>query len=206
MHTICSSPSRVLKSVESFVGVADEWQTHFGILLRWNSLCLALMNGSVVFLGDFVNWEIADIHIRRKLGLKWSSDATKLVPDDAFEEWMLLDLRSSIVCSTIFPKTVTCIAEKAKQQISARSNKDRDDSPSDHVLRLATQNKFIRKVQGLPPIDNLPVRVMSILCTEWWPSNKTFKHDGSHRPPVTEVSIPLVQEDLGGNVVRGTHG
>jgi hypothetical protein len=91
----CTSSSfslRILEGIESFVCVADEWQTHFRILLGWDRLCLSLVCSGVVFLWNFIDWKIADINVRRKLRLEWCSDATKLVPYDPFEEWVLLDL------------------------------------------------------------------------------------------------------------------
>ena len=84
--------SRILESIEGFVGVTNKRQTHLGIMLGRYGLCLPLMSSRIVLLWNFVDGEIADIDIGRQLGFKRSSDPTELVPDDAPEEWMLLDL------------------------------------------------------------------------------------------------------------------
>lgn len=56
------------------------------------------------------------------------------------------------------------------------------------------------------PVHNLAVRVMWIFGAERRPTDKTFKHDCSYRPPVAAEIITLATEDLRSNVVWGTDG
>ena len=51
------------------------------------------------------------------------------------------------------------------------------------------------------PVDDLLVRLVRGLRTEGRVSNETLKHNGAQRPPVALVSVPLLQENLGRDVV-----
>lgn len=51
--------------------------------------------------------------------------------------------------------------------------------PSDQVFRLSAESDVVGEVQGLPPVDNLPICVMAVFGAERRPSNKTLEHDGS---------------------------
>lgn len=53
----------------------------------------------------------------------------------------------------------------------------------------------------LRPLNNLAVRVDSLLSAEWRPSNQTFEHDGSNGPPITAIVITLARENLRCNVI-----
>lgn len=74
------------------------------------------------------------------------------------------------------------------------------------MLRFTRQIKFLWEVEALPPVNNLTVGIRSVLSTEWWPSNETFEHDSTDRPPITQVGVPLAVEDLRGNVVWCSDG
>ncbi len=162
------------------------------------------MSSASVLLWNLVDREIADICVRRELGLERSSNTTKLVPDDALEEWMLFDLRGTIMCTAFSTKPVVGIAKETTR--SASSKRRACSLLSDHIFCLTTQYQLIWKVQGLAPVDNLAVCVMGVFRTERRPSDKAFEHDSSDRPPVTEIGVSLVQEDLGCNIVRSSHG
>lgn len=47
---------------------------------------------------------------------------------------------------------------------------------------------------------------MSVFGTERGPANKAFEHDSSHRPPIAEIGVALIQEDLWCDIVRRTDG
>jgi hypothetical protein len=170
-------------------------------LLARNGLCLGAVCGAVVLLRNLVDWEVADVDVRRQLGLKWSTNLAKLVPDDASEERMSFDRRSTIVSPAIIAETVFGIAQEADIKLVAVFPNKKKGLPSDHVLSLGAQGELFGEEQGLSPIDNLAIRIVSILGTEWWPSYQTFEHDGTDRPPVAQISITLTQEDLWCDVV-----
>jgi hypothetical protein len=108
-------PSRILESVESIVGIADEWQILLCILFGWNSFGQSLMGGSRVHLGNILNGKVADVHIRSELGLKRRSDTSELVPDYSSEKGMSLDLGSSIVGTTFSSNSIVGITEETDQ-------------------------------------------------------------------------------------------
>jgi hypothetical protein len=114
-----SRPSRVLESIESFVGVANEWQTHFRILIAWESLGLSMMSSSIVFLWNLIDGEIADIYLRRKLRLERSSNTTKLVPNDTLEEGMFLDLRGTIMRTPLSSKPIIGVTKETVKSVSS---------------------------------------------------------------------------------------
>lgn len=76
----------------------------------WYSLCLGAVCGAVVFLWDLVDREVADVDVRRQLGLEGCTNFAKLVPDHAAEEWMSFDRRSTIVSSAVIAEPVFSIA------------------------------------------------------------------------------------------------
>jgi hypothetical protein len=57
----------------------------------------------------------------------------------------------------------------------------------------------------LTPVDDLSIRIMSILSTERRPADLTFKHDGTQAPPIAVLSLTMTAEDFGGNVVRSAN-
>jgi hypothetical protein len=90
-HTLVAAQLRVLEGIESLVSVTNEWQTHLSILLCRHLFGLCSMHSTVVLLWDLINWEVADIYIRREFGFEWSPDLSKLVPNHATEERVLFN-------------------------------------------------------------------------------------------------------------------
>jgi len=73
-----------------------------------------------------------------------------------------------------------------------RENNQDDDSPSNHIFRLSTQPDILREPQLILPIDNLPIRIMSVLGTKRWVPDQAFKHDRTQTPPITLLTITLL--------------
>ena len=46
---------------------------------------------------------------------------------------------------------------------------------------------------------------MWLFSAERRPTNQTFEHDCSYRPPIAAERVPLPAKDLRGNVIRGPH-
>ena len=80
-----------------------------------------------------------------------------------------------------------------------------EDLPPNHILGLSTQSNILRKPKLILPINNFPIRIMRILRTERRISNQTFKHDGSQRPPITFLTITLLEENFRSDVIRCTN-
>lgn len=76
------------------------------------------------------------------------------------------------------------------------------NSPPYQILSLPTQMHIVRDDQVMLPVDDLLIRLVRGLRTKGWVSNKTFKHDRAQRPPVTLVTITLLQENLGRDIIR----
>lgn len=47
---------------------------------------------------------------------------------------------------------------------------------------------------------------MGFFGTERWPSDKTFEHNGAHRPPIAAKVVSKAAKDLGRDVVWSAHG
>lgn len=75
---------------------------------------------------------------------------------------------------------------------------------ADEIFCLRRQYDLLREVQLCLPVDNLPVRLVSVLRAEGRPSNKTFKHDSSERPPIAFLAITVVEEDFRRDIIRCT--
>jgi len=54
------------------------------------------------------------------------------------------------------------------------------------------------------PVDDLAVRVVSLLCAERWPADEALEHDGAHAPPIACIVVAFATEDLRSDVVRST--
>lgn len=54
---------RILEGIEGFVGVTNEGQTHFGILLRSVLSGLCTVDRTCVFLRNLIDREIADVDV-----------------------------------------------------------------------------------------------------------------------------------------------
>jgi hypothetical protein len=74
---------------------------------------MSSVHGAIVLLWNLVNREVADVNVGRQFRLERSSNLAKLIPDDATEEWMLLDLRCSVVGSSLLAEAVIGVTEKA---------------------------------------------------------------------------------------------
>lgn len=70
------------------------------------------------------------------------------------------------------------------------------------ILLVIEKGILIGKVECLTPIDDLTIRIMSVLSAKRRPADETFKHDSAYRPPVALESVALSGEDLRSNVVR----
>lgn len=79
------------------------------------------------------------------------------------------------------------------------------DLLSNKGLRFTTKWNVVREHESIRPIDNLPVSVMCLFGAERRPTNQTFEHDCSYRPPIAAERITLSAKDLRRNVIRGPH-
>ena len=77
--------------------------------------------------------------------------------------------------------------------------------PSNEVLSVRAKLDILWEVQSLAPVDDLTVGVVSILSTEWWPSDLTLKHNRTQTPPITIIGIAMTSENLWCNVIRSTN-
>jgi hypothetical protein len=78
--------------------------------------------------------------------------------------------------------------------------------PSNQILSLRTQVNVFWEVQGLAPVNDLAIRIVSILSTERGPSNLALEHDRTQAPPIAILSVALATEDFWSNVIRSTDG
>lgn len=69
------------------------------------------------------------------------------------------------------------------------------------MLRVAAEHYVLREVQCVFPIEDLAIRIVRVLCTEWRPTDQAFEHDCSYGPPVATKGIALATEDLWRDVV-----
>lgn len=77
--------------------------------------------------------------------------------------------------------------------------------PPNQIFSFRPQLNVFREVKRLPPIDDLSVGIMGILGTERGPTDLTFKHDCTKRPPVTILSIAMATENLRSDVIWSTN-
>lgn len=190
------------ESIETLVRVADEGQAHTGFLST-HGLVLSTQSSAVVGLRDLVDGEVLCIDCRRKFGLEGSTDTAKLIPDNAMEEGMLLDLSATSKAT----KAVVGITDQTIQVSKNVWTCGRwENLPADEVLCLRTNLLIRREVQVSRPIDDLAVGVMGFLCTEWGPSDQTLEHDGADTPPIAAVVVALATEDFGSDVIGSTNG
>lgn len=166
------------------------------------------MDGTGVFLWDLVNGEVRDIDVRAESWLERSADFAKLVPDHSAEEGVILDLRGTTILATFATNTVFRVTQETDHLLATvhilRIIHFR--IPSNEMLGFTRKSKFFREVKTLPPVHNLTVGIGSVLSAEWWPSNETLEHNGTNRPPIAQVGVPLAVEDFGSNVIWCSDG
>ncbi len=54
----------------------------------------------------------------------------------------------------------------------------------------------------MAPVDDLPIGVMRVVCTEGRPADETLEHDCSQAPPIAVKTVALAAKDLRCNIVR----
>jgi len=91
---------------------------------------------------------------------------------------------------------------KIPKQERGIEKKKKFNSPPYQVLSLPTQMHVIGDDKVMRPIDNLLVRLVRSFRTEGRIPDETLEHDGAQRPPITLVSVSLLQENLGRDVIR----
>jgi hypothetical protein len=65
---------------------------------------------------------------------------------------------------------------------------------------------IVRDDQVMVPIDDLLIRLMRGLRAKRRIPNKAFKHDRAQRPPITLVTVSLLQENLGSDIIGRSDG
>lgn len=68
----------------------------------------------MVGLVDVVNRKVGGVELALQVGLERGTDVTKLLPVHTIEEWVLLDVRSSMR-SILVANTVWRVTEKARR-------------------------------------------------------------------------------------------
>lgn len=68
------------------------------------------------------------------------------------------------------------------------------------------QVDVVGKHEVLRPVDDLLIRVVCRLRAEGRVPDQALEHDRAERPPVALVAVPLLEEDLGGDVVWRADG
>ncbi len=102
-----------LESVEGLVGVANEGQAHLGFLRVWHGAGLGTVNGTGILLGDLINREVRHIDVGTETRLERRTNAPKLLPHDAAEEWMVLDLSCAAMLAALAADAVLRITQEA---------------------------------------------------------------------------------------------
>ncbi len=65
---------------------------------------------------------------------------------------------------------------------------------------------IIRDREVILPVNDFLVRFMGRLGAKRWVADEAFEHDCAERPPVTFMTIALLQEDFRCNVIRRSDG
>ena len=99
------------------------------------------------------------------------------------------------------PNNTDANRKKGKKRKPKKTN-----SPPYQILSLPTQMHIVRDDKIMRPIDNLLVRLVRGLRTKGRVPNQTLKRDGAQRPPVALAPIPLLQENLGCDIIWSSNG
>ena len=123
---------------------------------------------------EVLRWEIRRVRDGTEVRNEGSIDISDRVPVYSIEEWMRPDLVNSVARVLRGDEPGGGKIRQARGPsicIILRL------SPSDHVLRLTAEVDIIGEVQMVLPVDDLLVRLMSILRAEWWIAHEAFEHD-----------------------------
>jgi hypothetical protein len=119
-------------------------------------------------LWNLIDREVLRVNVALELGLKRSTDTTKTIPLDTAEEGVLADLCSSPKAT----EAVVCVADETVSLLAGnRVSMSEINIPSNEVLSVMAKLLVWREVQVTGPVNNLSVRVMGLLGTEWRPAD-----------------------------------
>lgn len=76
------------------------------------------------------------------------------------------------------------------------------DKPSDEVFGLTTQVDIVWDDEVVLPLNNFLVCLVRRLRAERRVSDEALEHDSTQGPPITLVSVTLLEEDFRCDVVR----
>jgi len=102
-----------LEGIEGLVSVSNEGQAHLGFLRVWHGASLSTVDSASILLRDLVNREVRHVDVGAETRLEWRTNTPKLVPHDAAEERMVLDLGCTTVLATFTADTVLRITQEA---------------------------------------------------------------------------------------------
>jgi hypothetical protein len=194
--------SRPTESIKPLISIPNKRQTHLRTQIITLSRRLRSQSSTHIRLRNLINREVLRIDITLELRLKRSTNTTETIPLNTAEEGVLADFGTSSKAT----ETIICVADEASSSLV------REDVrisvkiiPSNEVLCIMAELLVWGEVQVTRPIHNLPIRIVSLLSTEWWPADQTFEHDCTKRPPITAEIIALTAEDLRSDVVRSTN-
>lgn len=107
-----------LEGVERFVGVSDEWKAHLRLLLVRHGASLSAVDGTRILLRNLIDREVRHVNVRAQSWFERRADAAQLLPNDAAEEGVVLDLRCAAELAAIASDTVFCVAEEANPELA----------------------------------------------------------------------------------------
>lgn len=107
--TLCSV---ALEGIKCFVRVSDERQAHLRFLLIRHRASLCTVDGTGVFLWNFINGEVRNVNVGAQSRLERSADVAKLLPNHSAEERVVLDLCSTSVLTAVAANPVFRIAQE----------------------------------------------------------------------------------------------
>lgn len=85
-------------------------------------------------------------------------------------------------------------------------NNSKKNVPADQIFSIRGEMNIFWEVELFTPVHDLAISLVCVLTAKWWVSDQAFKHDSTQGPPITLLSISLLQKDLGCNVVRRADG
>ena len=72
----------------------------------------------------------------------------------------------------------------------------------DEVCRVSRHLYVLRDLQVLAPLDDFSTGLFGVVRTERRVADEHLEEDGSDRPPVDDLSVPVLVEDFRCDVVR----
>jgi hypothetical protein len=134
--------------------------------------------------------KVGSVELVRDRRLVRGSAAPEVVPVDGSEEGVIFDLLDTV---------------SAEPDICSHEGTLFRHQPHDKIRGVSRHLNVWGDLQVLAPLDDFAAGLFGVVRTERSVADQHLEEDGSDRPPVDDLGVPVLVEDFGSNIVGCPH-